>query len=79
MKMGLRPFASVHPTRDSEATETNNLNKRVVTPPRDKNVDFAAQSPWQGGRRGPSGRLRFSPSLGRQFPGSLLASNARNQ
>ena len=27
MKMGLARFASVHPTRDSEATETNDLNK----------------------------------------------------
>ena len=27
MKMGLARFASIHPTRDSEATETNDLNK----------------------------------------------------
>jgi hypothetical protein len=27
MKMGLTWFASVHPTRDSEATETNDLKK----------------------------------------------------
>ena len=27
MKMGVARFASVHPTRDSEATETNDLNK----------------------------------------------------